>query len=173
MKLERYLIRKNANLDYFGDHFIEKSWNIIWYFADQDIGILPNFSNEAENFVEGLLVRRDETLIITPSEISPKIQRKINSFGVIFGDSSGGVELISPLVELLQQDTVHLFYASAREDGNPRHKILAFSANAPNPNIYDKGTSMRIRIRDEINYETQINNIEKIKKNISANLIKY
>ena len=157
MRLERYLLKKGAEgIQYFGDHIEKYSYDYMWYFGDKNVGIRNQPSTEAESFVRGLLVRESDALIVTPSATRPRIVRKSESYGMISGRSSGGFELINPLVELLQgTDVVHLYYTSLKLDGTGTflHKVLTFSPEAPTMDVYVKGTPMEIIIRPEINYD--------------------
>ncbi len=147
MQLQRYLLKRNWLGIYFGEHFREHSWDYEWFIGENRIGVTNNPSTEAECFIDSFLVRDDE-LIMIPSQISPRIERKSDQFGVMSGRSSG-IKEVYDLIQLIRgQDTTHVCLTYENPEGGfPR--ILTFSTTAPPDRFYVSGKIMSVRIDEE------------------------
>ena len=146
MQIQRYLAIDKTRVDWFGEHYERHKWDFDWYIGDNKLGIIGNPSTEAEFFIGGILVA-DDSLIITPSQKNPRIQRANERLAVMRGEE-GGIEEIYELIKLIQgKDVTHLYLSSSNPEDDSR--ILTFSPIEPSKALYKKGKILSVKINED------------------------
>lgn len=146
MQLRRYQCKEKGKGVPFGEAESVQTYDYEWLFCDDQIGLLPRPSTEAECFYGGFLGRNNTGLIVTRT---PRlcIERADNSFGRIVQGSgrAGNGEEISRLIGLLTSEGG----AHACLTAQPPYfaEILTFSRNAPSSERYTEVRPIPIEIR--------------------------
>ena len=148
MQIERYRERDVRSLDSFGSHYVEQRVHFQWYIGVDKIGLTPNDTTTAANFVEGIFDDEDG-LIVNPMLQNPSIRRN-NSLGVMQGVDCG-IDEINRIIKMLQeQETTHMYTSYVRESAG-RYFVpyaLTFSPTPPSEKRYELGKILPV-IMDE------------------------
>jgi len=161
MQIQRYLLKDEEHADFFGIINSEiHNYDFDWYFSDNKIGIIPNESGESRYFYDGILVA-DDSLIIHPSEVHPRIGREIARIGSIKEHDSPRPDERSKLVKMIMShDLIHLYISTDRPDGIVKYGgILTFSPIKPSESLYNLGKILPVKtdkdVRSEIEQKIQ------------------
>ncbi len=149
MQIERYRERDVRRLDNFGSHYVEQRVHFDWYIGKDKVGLTPNDTTTAANFVEGIFDDEDG-LIVNPMLQNPSIRRRNNSLGVMQGVDCG-INEINKLIQMLQENETTYMYTSYVKESTGRYFVpytLTFSPVAPNHKKYHEGKLLPI-IMDE------------------------
>ncbi len=151
MIIQRYLPIDPDSLEEFGNYEEFRRYNFYWFKGENKFGIVPNYSNQVNEFRAGILVTND-ILILNPSPTYPTISREHVSHGYIDGSEIvNNVGDVNELISFIQRnETTHMYISLGNQDiVGP--KILTFSATPPcEEYLYSKGKIMEVRLKPEI-----------------------
>jgi hypothetical protein len=139
--IRRYLPLSKEDLEIFKDYKEDIAGDFYWYFGGDKIGIESWGGTEANEFINGFLVREDDILYVRNSLEDPQLAKESSNFANIPTRKSS-IKNLSKLTDFLaSQEEIHAF--QLWKNKIKLDKLLIFSKSKPS-NLYKEISFMPI-----------------------------